>query len=78
MSRRTKKYTTGEIDRVRVIPDPLPSPGDLVPREENLKVKLSLSRRSLDLFKRGVKKRRVPYHRMIGALGDTYPESLAG
>jgi hypothetical protein len=46
MSMRTKEYTAGEGGRVRVIPDFLPSPADLVPREENVKV--ALSRRSLD------------------------------
>jgi hypothetical protein len=74
MSSRTVKYTAGEIGRVRVVPDFLPSPADLVPREENVKVTLSLSRRSLDFFKREAKKRRVPYQRMIRALVDTYAE----
>ena len=60
MSNRTVRYTAGEIGRVRVIEDFLPAPGDLVPREENVKVTLSLSRRSLDFFKREAKKRRVP------------------
>jgi hypothetical protein len=39
----------------------VPAPGDLVPREDNVKVTLSLSRRSLDFFKREARKRRVPY-----------------
>jgi hypothetical protein len=33
---------------------------------------LSLSRRSLDFFKREARKRQVPYQRMIRALVDTY------
>ncbi len=74
MSSRTVKYTTGEIGRVRVIEDFLPSPDALVPREENVKVTLSLSRRSLDFFKREAKKRRVPYQRMIRSLVDIYAE----
>jgi uncharacterized protein len=74
MSSRTVKYTAGEIGHVRVIEDFLPAPADLVPREENVKVTLSLSRRSLDFFKREAKKRRVPYQRMIRALVDTYAE----
>lgn len=52
MSSRTVRYTAGEIGRVRVIEDFLPPPADLVPREDNVKVTLSLSRRSLDFFKR--------------------------
>jgi len=78
MSNRTVRYTAGEIGRVRVIPDFLPAPADLVPREENVKVTLSLSRRSLDFFKREAKKRRVPYQRMIRALVDRYAEKQEG
>ena len=77
MSNRTVKYTAGEIGRLRVIKDFLPRPDDLVPREDNVKVTLSLSRRSLDFFKREAKKRRVPYQRMIRALVDTYAEKQA-
>jgi predicted DNA binding CopG/RHH family protein len=67
-------HRAGEIGRVRVISDFLPAPAELVPREENVKVTLSLSRRSLDFFKREAKKRRVPYQRMIRALADAYVE----
>jgi predicted DNA binding CopG/RHH family protein len=74
MSNRIVRYTTGEIGRVRVIDDFLPRPADLVPREDNVKVTLSLSRRSLDFFKREARKRRVPYQRMIRALVDTYAD----
>ena len=78
MSNRTVRCTTGEIGRVRVINDFLPPPADLVAREDNVKVTLSLSRRSLDFFKREAKKRRVPYQRMIRALVDTYADRQAG
>jgi hypothetical protein len=57
MSGRAVRYAAGEIGRVRVIEDFLPAPADLVPREENVKVTLSLSRRSLDFFKREAKKK---------------------
>jgi predicted DNA binding CopG/RHH family protein len=77
MSNRTVRYTTGEIGRLRVIEDFLPAPADLVLREDNVKVTLSLSRRSLDFFKREARKRRVPYQRMIRALVDTYAERQA-
>ncbi len=78
MSSKTVRYTDGEIGRVRVVEDFLPSPADLVPREDNVKVTLSLSRRSLDFFKREARKRRVPYQRMIRALVDTYAERQVG
>ncbi|MBI2715263.1 MAG: hypothetical protein HYX37_12545 [Rhizobiales bacterium] len=78
MSNRTVKYTAGEIGRVRVVEDFLPPPDALVPREENVKVTLSLSRRSVDFFKRAAKTRRVSYQRMIRALVDAYAEKQAG
>lgn len=78
MSNRSVRYTTAEIGRVRVIEDFLPVPSDLVLREDNVKVTLLLSRRSLDFFKREAKKRRLPYQRMIRALVDTYAERQAG
>jgi predicted DNA binding CopG/RHH family protein len=77
MSNKTVKYSTGAIGRLRVVEDFLPAPADLVLREDNVKVTLSLSRRSLDFFKREARKRRVPYQRMIRALVDTYAERQA-
>lgn len=74
MTSKTVKYTRGEIGRVRVIEDFLPSPDELVLRDDNVKVTLSLSRRSVDFFKRAAKARRVPYQRMIRALVDQYAE----
>jgi predicted DNA binding CopG/RHH family protein len=74
MSKQTVTYTEGEIGDVRVVKDFLPPPDQLVLREENVKVTLALSRRSVDFFKQQAKKRRVPYQRMIRALVDTYAE----
>ena len=58
MRKNAVKYKAGEIGRVRVVKDFLPSPDALVPREENVKVTLSLSRRSVDFFKQAAKARR--------------------
>ena len=74
MSSKTIKYTTGEIGRVRVVKDFLPPPEVLVAREDNVKVTLGLSRRSVDYFKRAARKQRVSYQRMIRALVDAYAE----
>jgi predicted DNA binding CopG/RHH family protein len=77
MTDKTVKYTAGDIGPVRVIADFLPAPDALVPREDNVKVTLALSRRSVDFFKRAAKKRGVPYQRMIRALVDAYAERQA-
>ena len=74
MSSRTVRYRTGEMGRVKVIEDFLPSPEALVAREDNVKVTLGLSRRSVEYFKHAAKTRRVPYQRMIRALVDAYAE----
>jgi len=74
MSKKTVRYTEGEIGKVRVVKDFLPPPDQLVLREENVKVTLSLSRRSVEFFKREAGKRHVPYQRMIRALVDAYTE----
>ena len=55
MRSRTDKFTADEIGRVRVVEDFLPAPDELVAREDNVKVTLSLSRRSVDFFKRAAK-----------------------
>lgn len=74
--KETVEYTKGEIGKVRIIKDMLPSPDQLVLRDDNVRVTLSLSRRSLDFFKREAKKQRVPYQRMIRALVDKYAERV--
>jgi hypothetical protein len=47
MKKPTLNYSKGEIGRVRIVEDFLPSPDRLVLREENVKVRLSLSQRSV-------------------------------
>ena len=74
MKSKAVKYSAGEIGRVKVVEDFLPSPEALVTREDNVKVTLGLSRRSVEYFKRAAKTRRVPYQRMIRALVDAYAE----
>jgi predicted DNA binding CopG/RHH family protein len=78
MGSRTVKYTEGEMVRVRVVKDFFPTPDQPIAREDNVNVTLSLSRRSVDFFKRAAKTRRVPYQRMIRALVDAYAERQGG
>ncbi len=74
MATKTIKHANAEIGRVRIVDDFLPPPDALVAREDNVKVTLGLSRRSIEYFKRAAKQRRVPYQRMIRALVDAYAE----
>ena len=72
MSRSTVRYSEGEIGEVRVVDDFLPPPDQLVLREDGVKVTLTLSRSSIDFFKREAARRKVPYQRMIRELVDRY------
>jgi predicted DNA binding CopG/RHH family protein len=78
MKKPKVKTSKGEIGRVRIVADFLPAPDRLVLREQNVKVTLSLSQRSVAFFKRAAQKRRVPYQRMIRALVDAYAEKQEG
>ena len=62
------------IDHSEVIEDFLPPPDQLVFREDNIKVTLDLSKRSVRLFKRYAKKRGLKYQRMIRNLIDLYAD----
>ena len=56
----------------KVIKDFLPKPEDLVFKEEKVKVTLSLSRRSVDFFKKVAEKQGSAYQAMIRRLLDYY------
>jgi predicted DNA binding CopG/RHH family protein len=60
------------IESSVVIKDFLPSPDKLVFKEDNIKVTLELSKRSVALFKKYAQKRGVKYQRMIRNLIDQY------
>ena len=69
------KYTDEPMQMGDIVPDFLPPPHLLVPKEDTIKVTLALSRSSLDFFKREAQKNNVPYQRMIRALIDRYAEA---
>ena len=66
------KYTDEPLGRLKVVPDFLPRPEDLVFREEGVKVTLALSKRSVDFFKNEARKNKTQYQRMIRRLLDAY------
>lgn len=72
MNSKTVEYGEGEMGEYRIVADFLPPPSQLVLKEDNVKVTLSLSRRSINFFKREAKKEKVPYQKMIRALLDVY------
>lgn len=65
-------YTDEPLGQLRVVRDFLPPPADLVPREETVKVTMSLSKGSVAFFKREARKHRTQYQKMIRRLLDLY------
>jgi hypothetical protein len=74
MSGKTK-YTDESLGKLRVVPDFLPSPEELVHREDTVKITISLSRSSIAFFKREAEKHNTQYQKMIRRLLDAYTEA---
>ena len=68
------KYTDEPLGELRVIDDFRPSPDQLVFKEENVKVTITLSKTSIDFFKKEAKKHHTQYQEMIRRLLDIYAE----
>lgn len=66
------KYTDEPMGDVEIIEDFLPPPEKLVFKEDNTKVTISLSRRSVEFFKKEAKKHNTQYQKMIRNLLDEY------
>lgn len=70
--KRKIKYRDEPLGDLQVVDDLLPPPEDLVFKEENIKVTMSLSKSSVEFFKREAKKHRTQYQKMIRRLLDLY------
>ncbi|MEA3384608.1 MAG: CopG family transcriptional regulator [Campylobacterota bacterium] len=68
------KYTDEPIGDIKIIEDFLPSPKDLI-FKENVKVTISLTKESIDFFKAEAKKHHTQYQKMIRNLLDVYAEN---
>ena len=60
------------IGELEIIEDFLPPPEELVFKEDNTKVTIALSRRSIKFFKKQAKKHNTQYQKMIRNLLDEY------
>jgi predicted DNA binding CopG/RHH family protein len=69
---KTIKYTDEPIGDIKIIEDFLPSPKDLIFKEENVKITISLTKESIDFFKVEAKKHHTQYQKMIRNLLDIY------
>jgi len=66
------KYTDEPMGDLRVVKDFLPPPDQLVLKDENVKITISLKKSSVEFFKREAQKHRTSYQRMIRELIDWY------
>ena len=68
------RYADESLGTLSVVRDVLPSPEELVFREEGVKITIALSKRSVEFFKRQAEKRNTQYQRMIRRVLDAYAE----
>ena len=66
------RYTDEPLGAIRVVPGFLPSPEQLVLKNEQTKVTISLSSKSVDFFKEAARKHPMQYQEMIRQLLDEY------
>ena len=66
------KYTDEPTGDLRVIKDFLPPPDQLVLKEDNVKVTISLKKSSITFFKNQAKKHKTSYQKMIREVVDWY------
>lgn len=71
------RYTDEPLGRLKVVPDFLPKPEDLVLQDEGVKITIALSKRSVEFFKREAEKHGTQYQRMIRRLLDAYAQHHA-
>jgi len=70
--RKKIKYTDEPMENVQVVTDFLPSPEELAFKEETVKVTISLSKESIEFFKKVARDNCTQYQKMIRRLLDEY------
>lgn len=69
---KKNKYTDEPMGKVKIVEDFLPSPDQLVFKEDTVKVTLFLSKSSVEFFKSEAKRHHTKYQKMIRNLLDQY------
>jgi len=65
-------YSDEPLGDIEIVPDFLPSPDELVLRQQQTKVTISLSTESVDFFKAAARRHNTPYQKLIRQLLDDY------
>lgn len=66
------QYSDEPLGKLKLVPDFLPSPGELALKEENVKITIALSKESIEFFKAEAERHQIKYQRMIRQLLDLY------
>lgn len=66
------RYTNEPLGKLKIVPDFLPKPEELILRDEGVKITIALSKQSVEFFKREAAKHGTQYQRMIRRLLDAY------
>jgi len=66
------EYTDEPLGELKIVPDFLPSPENLIFIEPKVQITLSLSKASLEFFKTEAKKHQIQYQEMIRHLLESY------
>lgn len=70
--KRKINYTDEPLGKLSVVKDFLPPPRELAFRKEGVKVTMTLSKSSVEFFKKAAHKYHTPYQQMIRTLIDAY------
>jgi len=70
--KKTVKYTDEPIGDLKIIADFLPSPKDLIFKDDTVKITISLTKESVEFFKKEAEKHHTQYQKMIRNLLDVY------
>ena len=73
MKQKTK-YTDEPMGELEILEDFLPPPDQLALKDANIKVTISLSRTSVEFFKRAARKNNTQYQRLIRRVLDLYAQ----
>ncbi len=76
MIRKIERNNDKPVGKLTKVKDFLPPPHQLIMPDETVKVTLSLTKTSLDFFKRQAQKNNIKYQRMIRELVDRYAKQF--
>lgn len=66
------QYTNEPLGELKLVPDFLSSPEEMVLKDENVKVTIALSKESVEFFNTEAKKHHTQYQKMIRQLLNIY------